>query len=201
MCTAVRLVNRQVIRSIETNDAEVLGWLQRWGADAVEIYTDGSYASKKTLCQHLAAGALEVKYTNDGNWSAIHLKQIGASPHQSCFTVELMSLLCALTLVGGNSVRRSVSQAAIGSIKSYREKRKMSNEFGHLAINLDKADGKEVRWIASHPELTAQVADFTKEQLGIYLADKVAGGDYASYLWRRVEGNLGAQDFGYTYER
>jgi hypothetical protein len=103
----IRRVVRRCVRANETSRTKVdtVNSLRDWGIDAEEIFTDGSFTTFRTMVQMMigqsnrSAGGAIIKRDKKGNWSAIHtVKGEGESVHCSCFTVELMALMCSLAL-------------------------------------------------------------------------------------------------------
>ena len=114
-----------------------------------------------------------VKRTARGEWAAIHVNQgQGQVRHHSCFTSELLSLVVAVEVVGGTALRRSIKL-----IKKWRKGKRGYHESGVILSEVQR-DGVDIKWVASHPKTRGSVDEFDDEELGIYLADRVADKDY-----------------------
>jgi hypothetical protein len=70
-----------------------------------------------------------------------------------------MALVCALSLVGGNALRRSDSQAAIGAVKSHRWLGKVGSEHVFMLSSMCSRSNAEVKWVSSHPEKVAEIKE------------------------------------------
>ena len=80
-------------------------------------------------------------------------------------------------LIGGDAIRQSDSQAAIKLVEKWKSGKRGYHESSQFLTRINEVKAN-VKRVASHPGDRGPVDEFEDEEMDIFLADRVADGDY-----------------------
>ena len=158
----------------EPDTNEEVGWAKWKGRTIKKIYTDGSYKEEKTLKtlllggHRVKAGGGIVIQDEEGFFTPIRV--VMDIEVDSAFPVETITLLTGC-IIGGGKGKIEIGSDCLGAMAAVRKKNK---NFSRILQNYEPGNDINIRKVKAHPERREEI--WQDDEVGIYLADEVAGG-------------------------
>lgn len=158
--------------------------------DAWTYYTDGSYTDEASMMDRMCgrvrdrAGAAVVGRNSDGEWRGWYL-QSGSGEHKSAFTLELMASTMAKVLHGKRPTDDAIIWSDCQGAIQYHDKalsgRARRSDLYTIETTIRRYPKVKLAKVKAHPERYKPEEAWEQNDWGIYLADKLAGGDLQGF--------------------
>ena len=151
----------------------------------MEVYTDGSMAEKGAVAEWFRGkltrklGGAIVLHMKGGKFKGFKVEIRGGSG--SAFTAELVSLVVAIGFARKGGARKDLPffsdcQSAISTVNLWCNGGTVGGDLMEILSSVEKT-GVVIHKVKAHPERNKEVKEWKPKEVGIWIADMIAGGE------------------------